>query len=302
MTCSTRADVERHDEAEHRSAANRAIAVSAIGLGFAGVFELVFALLTHSVGLLGDALHNLSDVSTSALVFIGFRMSRRRPNPRFPYGYDRAEDLAGLGVALVIWASAVFAGVESYLKLVNQGGTQHLGLGMTAAAIAIVANQVVARYKGRVGLRIQSATLLADARHSWLDAISSLGALIGLVGVAIGWPRADAVAGLAVTLFIAHVGYEVTGDLLKHLMDGVDDDLIHRAETAARDVPGVTAATAKARWTGRQLRVQVLAVLEPHTELVDADHVSRHVDIAVRDALPEARHVEVTPTSDVDTR
>jgi cation diffusion facilitator family transporter len=302
MTCSARPDVEGHDEAEHRSAAYRAIAVSAIGLALAGAFELVFALFTHSVGLLGDALHNLSDVSTSAIVFIGFRMSRRQPNHRFPYGYDRAEDLAGLGVALVIWASAVFAGVESYRKLVNQGGTRHLALGMTAAVIAIIANQVVARYKRRVGLRIQSATLLADARHSWLDAISSLGALIGLVGVAIGWPRADAVAGLAVTLFIAHVGYEITGDLLKHLMDGVDDGLIRRAESAALDVPGVTAATAKARWTGRQLRVQVTAVLEPHTELVEAVHVGRHVELAVRDSLPEARQVEITPTAGADTR
>jgi cation diffusion facilitator family transporter len=302
MTCSTRADVGRHDEAEHRSAANRAIAVSAIGLGIAGAVELVFALLTHSVGLLGDALHNLSDVSTSAIVFIGFRMSRRQPNRTFPYGYDRAEDLAGLGVALVIWVSAVFAGVESYRKLVNQGGTHHLGLGMSAAVIAIIANQVVARYKGRVGSRIQSATLLADARHSWLDAISSFGALVGLIGVAVGWPRADAVAGLVVTLFIAHVGYEVTGDLLKHLMDGVDDDVIRDAEAAALDVPGVAAATAKARWTGRQLRVQVLAILEPHTELADADHVSHHVQIAVHDALPEARHVEVTPTAASDGR
>jgi cation diffusion facilitator family transporter len=302
MTCSTRADIERHDEVEHRSAANRAIAVSAMGLALAGAFELVFALVTHSVGLLGDALHNLSDVSTSAIVFFGFRMSRRRPNDRFPYGYDRAEDLAGLGVALVIWASAVFAGVESYRKLVNHGGTQHLGVGMLAAVVAIAANQVVARFKGRVGRRIQSATLLADARHSWLDAISSFGALVGLVGVAVGWDWADAVAGLAVTLFIAHVGYEVTGDLLKHLMDGVDEDLIRRAEAAALDVPGVTAATAKARWAGRQLRVRVVAVLEPHTELVDADHVGRHVELAVHDALPEARQVEVTPTADTDSR
>ena len=59
-----------------------------------------------SVGLLSDALHNLSDVSTSAVVFLGFRLSRRVATPRYPYGWERAEDLAGLGVALVVWASA----------------------------------------------------------------------------------------------------------------------------------------------------------------------------------------------------
>src|SRR5713226_630900 len=113
----------RHDEAAHRRAAHRAVAVSAIGLGITGGIELVLAVLTGSVGLLSDALHNLSDVSTSAVVFVGFWVSKRRPTGRFPYGYERAEDLAGLGVALVIWASALFAGIESYRKLAARGTT-----------------------------------------------------------------------------------------------------------------------------------------------------------------------------------
>ena len=84
--------------------------------------------------------------------------------------------LAGLAVALVIWASAVFAGLASYHKLTHHGRTTHLGLGVIAAVAGIVANQVVARYKAAVGRRIQSATLLGDARHSWLDALSSAAA------------------------------------------------------------------------------------------------------------------------------
>src|SRR6202011_2995018 len=142
---------------------------------------------------------NLSDVSTSALVFVGFAVSKKAPSPGYPYGYERAEDIAGLGVALVIWASALFAGVESYRKLVGHGQTTHLGVGMVGAALGIVGNQVVARYKGRVGRRIQSATLQADARHSWLDALSSLGALIGLLVVATGRRWGDPIAGFAAT-------------------------------------------------------------------------------------------------------
>jgi cation diffusion facilitator family transporter len=294
MTCSTLTEAPRHDEAEHRTAANRAVAVSAVGLGLAGFAELCFALFTHSAGLLGDALHNLSDVSTSALVFVGFRVSQRPASRRFPYGYDRAEDLAGLGIALVIWASAVFAGVESYRKLTGGGGTLHLGVGMVAALVAVAANQLVARYKGRIGERIQSATLIADARHSWLDAMSSVGALIGLIGVAVGWDWADPVAGLAVTLLIARVGYEITGDVLRHLMDGVDADVTMDAETAAVGVDSVQAATAKARWAGRQLHVEVVAMLPPETQLVDADHTARHVRLAVQAAVPAVRHVEVS--------
>ena len=136
-----------HDEVGHRTAANHALAFSAVVLAAAGGVELLAALFTHSVGLLGDALHNLSDVSTSALVFFGFRISRRLPTARYPYGYERAEDLAGLAVAAVIWASAALAGWESYRKLVSHAGTNHLALGMAAAVIGIAANRVVAAYK-----------------------------------------------------------------------------------------------------------------------------------------------------------
>jgi cation diffusion facilitator family transporter len=105
----------------HRQEANRAVAVSALGLGITGLIELAVALVSGSVGLLGDALHNLSDVSTSLVVFIGFKVSKRPATSANPYGFERAEDLAGLGVALAIWASAVFAGIVSVHKLTEHG-------------------------------------------------------------------------------------------------------------------------------------------------------------------------------------
>src|SRR6516165_1169887 len=150
------------DDADERQQANRAIAVSAIGLGATGLVELLLAVLTGSVGLLGDAIHNLSDVSTSAVVFLGFRLSRRPPTEKYPYGLERAEDLAGIGIAVVIWASAAFAGYESIRKLIHHGPTTHIAAGIAGAALGIIGNQVVARYKLIVGRRINSATLIAD--------------------------------------------------------------------------------------------------------------------------------------------
>src|SRR6202021_4033894 len=99
---------------------------------------LLVAVLTGSVGLLGDAIHNLSDVSTSAVVFLGFRLSRRPPTEKYPYGLERAEDLAGIGIAVVIWASAAFAGYESVRKLLEQGRPSHVAAGMAGAAIGII--------------------------------------------------------------------------------------------------------------------------------------------------------------------
>ena len=109
--------------------------LAATGLGRAAAG----AILTGSVGLLGDAIHNLSDVSTSAVVFIGFRVSRKAPTERYPYGLDRAEDLAGIGIAVVIWASAAFAGYESVRKLLVHGPTSQSAWASSAPPWALSA-------------------------------------------------------------------------------------------------------------------------------------------------------------------
>ncbi len=276
------------DDADERRQANRAVAVSAAGLGLTGLAELLVAVLTGSVGLLGDAIHNLSDVSTSLVVFLGFRLSRRPPTERYPYGLERAEDLAGVGIAVVIWASAAFAGFESIRKLLEHGRTAYVGAGIAGAVLGIIGNQVVARYKLVVGRRINSATLIADARHSWLDALSSAGALAGLVAVALGQPWGDPVAGLAVTAFICHVGYQVTADVVHRLADGVDPGVITRAEAAAGSVPGVIHAHARARWTGRTLRVEIEGWVDPGLPARDSDALGRLVADEISRTLPEA--------------
>lgn len=276
----------RNDAADRRQA-NRAIAVSAAGLAATGVIELLIAVFTGSVALLGDALHNLSDVSTSGLVFLGFRVSRRVPTERYPYGYERAEDIVGLGIAVVIWASAALAAVESILKIIHHTGTGHVGIGILGAVIGIAGNQIVARYKLVVGRRIKSNALIADARHSWLDALSSAGALAGLIAVALGFRWGDPIAGLAVTVFICHVGWEVTADIVHRLMDGIDPEIIHQAEKAAASIPGVGHAHARARWTGRTLRVEVEGWVDPQLTTRQADALGRQIAGAVEQAVPD---------------
>ena len=276
------------DDADERRQANRAVGLSAAGLAVTGLAELLLALFTGSVGLLGDAIHNLSDVSTSAVVFLGFRLSRRPPTEKYPYGLERAEDLAGIGIAIVIWVSAAFAGLESVRKLVEHGHTAHVGAGIAGALLGIVGNQVVARYKLVTGRRIHSATLVADARHSWLDALSSAGALAGLIAVALGQSWGDPVAGLAVTAFIGHVGYEVSADVLRRLADGVDPEVINQAEAIAGSVPGVVHAHVRARWTGRSLRIDIEGWVDGTLSTREAEVIGHNVADQLSRRLPEA--------------
>ena len=187
-----------------------------------------------------------------------------------------------------LWASAAFAGYESIRKLLGHGPTTHLTAGIAGAIIGIAGNVAVARYKLRVGRRINSATLVVDARHSWLDALSSAGALAGLIAVASGQPWGDPIAGLAITIVICHVGYQVTADVVRRLAEGVDPSVITTAESAAGSVPGVQHAHARARWTGRTLRVEIEGWVDPELPARDADAIGRHVVAAVAQQLPQA--------------
>ncbi len=290
-----RIDEGRRNDGEHRRAANRAIGISALGLLVTGGIELLIASLTHSVGLLGDAIHNLSDVSTSVVVFAGFFVSKRPASERYPYGLERAEDIAGLGVALVIWASAAYTAIESYRKLVSHSPTTHLALGMIGACVGIVGNQLVAWYKRRVGQRIHSATVLADARHSWLDAISSAGALAGLIAVALGFPLGDPIAGFAITVFIAHVGWEVTHEVVYHLMDGVQVHDVTAARRAAEEAGGVAVPVVRGRWIGRSLRVELEADYPAGMTIEGADAVSERIRQAVLETSDQISSVTVRP-------
>ena len=263
------------------------MAVSAIGLAATGIAELLIAVLTGSVGLLGDAIHNLSDVSTSAVVFLGFRLSRRGPTERYPYGLDRAENRPGSASP---WSSGPARYSPEPRASASCSRTEppptsgSASWGRSSASWATRSWPATSSGPAR---RIRSATLIADARHSWLDALSSAGALAGLVAVALGQRWGDPVAGIAVTLFICHVGYEVSTDVVTRLADGVDPDVITAAESAAGELPGVIHAHARARWTGRILRVEIEAWVDPGLTAREADALGRQAAQTVASHLPD---------------
>ncbi len=167
---------------------------------------------------------------------------------------------AGIIIVAAIWGSALLAAWQSYEKLVSGRGTSHLPVGMLAAIIGIVGNQLVARYKLKVGREIKSAPLIMDARHSMLDAVASGGALLGLIGVALGYRAADPLAGFAIAVLIVHIGADATRDVVSRLMD-VNDEELGKAVLAAIDgIPAVKAVSdLRVRWLGRQVEVRIRA-------------------------------------------
>jgi cation diffusion facilitator family transporter len=253
----------------------RALQLSLVVLGLTALIQLGAALASGSVALLNDTFHNGADALTALPLWLAFTLGRRPPTPRYPYGYGRAEDVAGVVVVAVIAASAVFALWEAVDRLVNPVAVRHLGVVMAASLVGFAGNEWVARYRIRVGRDIGSAALVADGLHARSDGFSSLGVLAGALGVAAGFQRADALAGLGIAVLILAVLRQAAGDVLARLMDAIDPALTDQARAVLAEVEGVQdVGELRVRWIGHRLHAEAEVVVDADVTLVVAHEIA----------------------------
>ena len=262
----------------------RALWISLGVLGVTAAVQAVVVVVSGSVALLGDTVHNVADALTAVPLGVAFLIGRRPATRRYTYGYGRAEDLAGIAIVFIIAASAVLAGYEAVRRLLAPEPVNHLWYVAAAAVVGFVGNEVVARYRITVGRRIGSAALVADGLHARTDGFTSLAVLLGAGGAALGWWWADPVVGLLITVAIAVVLRDAAREVYRRLMDAVDPGLVDRAEATLRAIPGVRDVTAvRMRWLGHRLHAEAdlvvddqLAVWEAHEIAADAEHQLAH--------------------------
>ncbi|GGM76271.1 cation diffusion facilitator family transporter [Dactylosporangium sucinum] len=262
----------------------RALWISLAVLGATAALQVVVVLLSGSVALLGDTLHNVADALTAVPLGVAFVLGRRAANRRYTYGYGRAEDLAGIVIVLTIAGSAAFAAYEAIDRLLHPATVTHLPWVAAAGVIGFVGNELVARYRIVVGRRIGSAALVADGLHARTDGFTSLAVLLGAGGVALGWRWADPVVGLAITAAILFVLKDAAREVYRRLMDSVDPALVDTAEQTLAGTPGVRGVAAlRMRWIGHRLRAETdlvvagtLTVVEAHAVAVEAEHRLLH--------------------------
>jgi len=256
----------------------RAVQISTAGMLLVSIIQFVIAIIGNSAGLYADALHNTGDVLTTIALWIAFALSRRAANQRYTYGYYRAEDLAGVFIVLVIIASAVASAIESINKLTSGTPPTQLYLSMAAALVGVVGNEVLAQYKISVGKRINSVPLVADGQHSRIDGLTSLAAFIGLIGAALGFPRADPIAGLVITVVILTVVYSTAKSVLQRLLDSVDARVVPTIIDEASDVPGVEGVDeVRARWVGHTLHIAMNIEVDAELTLRKAHEIAEEV-------------------------
>ncbi|MFI1569086.1 cation diffusion facilitator family transporter [Streptomyces sp. NPDC020490] len=272
---------------EASSRGMRALWVSLAVLGATALAQAAVVVLSGSVALLGDTVHNTADALTAVPLGIAFVLGRRAATRRFTYGYGRAEDLAGIVIVLTIAASAAFAAWAAAGRLLDPRPVTHVPAVAVAALVGFAGNEWVARYRIRVGREIGSAALVADGLHARTDGFTSLAVLLGAGGSALGWHLADPLVGLAITAAIVLVLRDAAREVLRRVMDAVDPGLVDRAEQALRAVPGVReVGELRLRWIGHRLRAEVAVVVDGEATLRQAHGIAVDAEHALLHAVP----------------
>jgi cation diffusion facilitator family transporter len=286
------------DALEASSQGIRTVKISLVVLGTTALLQLVVVAVSGSVALAADTIHNFSDALTSVPLWIAFVLGRRRPDRRFTHGYGRAEDLAGLFVVVMIALSAVVAAYESVHRFFEPQPLQNLEWVLAAGVIGFAGNELVAGYRIRTGRRIGSAALVADGIHARTDGFTSLAVVLGVVGVWLGVPAADPVVGLLISAMIAVLLWGTVRDVGRRLLDGVEPDLVDRAERALLALPGVHAVRGlRLRWAGHRLDVGTEIEPAPGVTMTEFLTLQGSATAALRAALPGVGHVVVAPAA-----
>jgi cation diffusion facilitator family transporter len=264
----------------------RALLISLAGLAGTAGIQAVVVLLSGSVALLGDTLHNVADALTAVPLLIAFRLARRPPNKRYTYGYGRAEDLAGLFVIAMIALSSALAGYEAIARLIHPRDVGYLWAVAAAAVVGFIGNEVVARYRIAVGRRIGSAALVADGLHARTDGFTSLAVLLGAGGVGLGWRQADPMIGLGITVAILGVLRSAVRQVGARLMDAVDPGLVERASAAVTSVTGIgEVRELRIRWIGHTLRAEVDVTVPAELTVTEAHDLAHYAEAHLLDQV-----------------
>ena len=276
------------DALESSAAGIHAVKISLLVLGLTAIAQIVVVVISGSVALAADTIHNFSDALTAVPLWIAFALGTKAATRRYTYGFGRAEDLAGLFVIAMITLSAIIAGYEAIMRLTNPEPIEHIGWVALAGLIGFIGNEWVAVYRIRVGRRIGSAALVADGLHARTDGLTSLAVVLAAGGVALGFPLADPIVGLVITVAILAVLRTAVRDVFRRLLDGVDPTMVDAAEHALAAQPGVQAVrSVRMRWIGHRLHADAELDVDPTLDLAQAHRIAHHAEHELTHAVPK---------------
>ena len=279
---------EKVDSAMEQDARGfRALKLSLVGLSLTATLQLAIVWLSGSVALLADALHNLADGVTSIPLWIAFTLIRRGTTPRFTYGYGKTEDVAGIIVVFVIFASACTAVYESLTRFLSPEPITHLGWVSAAAIVGFIGNEAVAWIRIRTGRQIGSAALVADGQHSRVDGLTSLMVLVGVLGTKMGFPLIDPLVGLLIALVILFIMWNSARSIWFRLLDAIEPEHLDRIRHVVLQTPGARSISRiRARWSGHRITSEIDLEVDPDWSIGDTAAFTKNLQNTLHQQLP----------------
>ena len=275
-----------------------AIKWSFVMLAATAAMQIVIVWFSGSVALLADTIHNIGDAATAIPLWIAFILARRKPSLRFTHGMGRVEDLAGVVIVGIILFSAIVAGWQAIERLLSPRDIEYLGWVAAAGVIGFLGNEAVAIFRIKVGREIDSAALIADGYHARVDGMTSLAVVLGAFGVWLGFPLADPIVGLVITVMILGIVWQSGKAVFTRMLDGTEPHLVGEIRHAAEHVAGIrNVDDVRARWMGHRLAVELDIGVDGAATVRDADAIVSALDKQLAGHLPALGRTRIRVTA-----
>lgn len=283
---------------EFERTAVKVSAVSIIGNAALSLFKFFVGLIAHSGAMVSDAVHSASDVFSSIIVIIGVKISSQASDKDHPYGHERFECVAAIVLSVVLFISGLFIGHTAIENLTSENPQTIVipgVLALVAAAVSIICKEVMYWYTRFYAKRFDSGALMADAWHHRSDALSSVGALIGIAGARMGFPMLDTIASLVICLFIIKAAYDIFRNAVSQMVDRSCNEEMEQAimQCAAEQSGVIGVEFIHTRVFGNRIYADIEICAPGNITLAQSHEIAQRVHNAIEERFPKIKHIMV---------
>ncbi|MDD7281044.1 MAG: cation diffusion facilitator family transporter [Erysipelotrichaceae bacterium] len=286
------------DQNEFSKVANHVSIVTIFANLALSILKLLAGLFAHSNAMISDAVHSASDVFSTFIVMIGVKLSSKKADKEHPYGHERMECVAAIVLAMVLFITGLAIGMEA-IQTIFSGNYKNIQvpglLALLAAIISIVVKEAMYWYTRHYAKKIDSSALMADAWHHRSDALSSIGALIGIVGARMGYPIMDSVASLIIFLFIVKAAYDIFKDAVDKMVDHSCDEQTEQelCQCVMENKEVLKIDLLQTRIFGNKIYVDVEIEVNENYTLKRAHEIAEQVHEKIETNFPKVKHIMV---------
>lgn len=257
---------------------------------FAGIFA-------NSRAMISDAVHSASDVFSTIIVMIGVKISGKDSDNDHPYGHERLECVAAIILATVLAATGIGIGYGAVVKIMAGDYNVEMPgiLALVAAVVSILVKELMFWYTRYYAKQIDSSALMADAWHHRSDSLSSIGALIGIIGARLGFGIMEPLASVVICIFIEKAAYDIFMDAVNKMVDkSCDDETMEKIKACAMNIPGVeNIDLLRTRVFGNKIYVDMEIAADGNKTLDETHAVAERVHDAIEQEFPKVKHIMV---------